>query len=151
MDPQDTNNRSAAAPTIINNNYGNIGAQINHVENFHAVFDKDMGLSVDGCDLMEAARSAANSRPDSPDREWIAEILPCFFGIEEAALEFVRLARTVRKPTLITELANAWLKMGRISPMSCKRDLWKPLHEHGVYACSEQNWSQQMVIPKNLP
>ena len=144
MDPQDTNNRSAAAPTIINNNYGNIGAQINHVDHFHAVFDKDMGLSVDGCNLMDAAQDAAKSRQDSPDREWIAEILPCFFGIEEAALEFVRIARAVKKPTEITALANAWIRQQRISPVSCKRPLWKPLHDHGVYANSEACWNTQV-------
>lgn len=143
MDPQDTDNRSAA-PTIINNNYGNIGAQINHVEHFHAVFDKDMGLSVDGCNLMDAAQGAAKGRPDSPDREWIAEIVPCFFGIEEAALEFVRMARAVKKPTEITALANAWIVQHRISSVSCKRHLWKPLHDHGIYANSEACWNTQV-------
>ncbi len=128
-------------PMINNYFYGNIGQQINHVDKIEAHFDKDMGITVDGQSIMPSASDGASS-----DEEWISEIVSCFMGDKEMALQFVGMARNM-KPKQITELVNAWLKMNRISPLSCKRDLWKSLSEHGIYPCSESNWNAQVKIP----
>lgn len=43
-------------PTIQNNFYGNIGQQINHVDKIEAHFDKNMGIEVDGQDILKDRR-----------------------------------------------------------------------------------------------
>lgn len=126
---------------IQNNFYGNIGQQINHVDKIEAHFDKDMGITVDGQNFMPPSSDGA-----SPDEGWISEIVSCFFGIKEEAQAFVNMARNL-KNRQITELVNAWLVQKRISPQSCKRDLWEPLSKHGIYGCSESNWNAQVQIP----
>ena len=137
MESQNRNNYNER-PTIQNNFYGNIGQQINHVDKIEAHFDKDMGISVDGKDIMPPLAGGS-----SPDEEWIEEILSCFMGIKEDALQFVSMARKM-KPKQITDLVNAWLVMKKISSLSCKRDLWQPLYKHGIYTCSESNWNAQV-------
>ena len=141
MEIQNQNNYNDR-PVIQNNFYGNIGQQINHVDKIEAHFDKDMGIQVDGHNIVPPFASGA-----SPDEEWIDEIVSCFMGIRENALQFVNMARNM-KPKEITKLVSAWLVMKKISSLSCKRDLWKPLHEHGIYECTEQNWNNQVQIPQ---
>ena len=120
--------------------YGNIGQNIVHVDRIEAGFDKNMGITVDGQGIMPAASA-------SPDDEALVPVLaPCFYGIESEAREFLGLARKL-KDRQITELVNAWLVQKRISPMSCKRNLWAPLHEHGIYGCGESCWDGQVRIP----
>lgn len=141
---ENQNNNENDKPTIQQtfNYYAPIGQQIAHVDKIVAHFDKNMGIKVDGQDIMPQP-----SAIDSPDEEWIDEITSCFFGMKENALEFVRMARSM-KPKQITDLVNGWLAMDKISKMSFKRDLWKPLHEHGVYKCTETNWNDQVRLPK---
>ena len=122
-------------PTIQNNFYGNIGQQINHVDKIEAHFDKNMGIEVDGQDILKDMAQAS-----SQDEDWIGEILLCFMGDKANALEFVRLARML-KPAQITNLVNAWLVEKKISDISYNRDLWKPLHNHGIYPCTEDRKS----------
>ena len=143
MENQNQNNNYSDRPTIQNNFYGNIGQQINHVDKIEAHFDKDMGIQVDGQNIIPTASQGQGA---STDDDWIDEIVSCFMGIKENAMQFVSMARNM-KPKQITELVNAWLVMKKISALSCKRDLWKPLHEHGIYDCSESNWNNQVNIP----
>lgn len=145
-DNQEKNDRPVIQQT--NNYYAPIGQQINHVDKIEAHFDKDMGIQVDGHDIIpEATASPDGVTGVSSDAEWIGEITSCFFGIKENALEFVRLARCL-KPKQITELVNAWLVKKKISDKSFNRDLYMPLHEHGVYRCSESNWNDQVHLPR---
>lgn len=137
-DNQNTNDKPVIQQT--NNYYGPIGQQINHVDKIEAHFDKNMGMQVDGQDIMPKTVA-------SPDEEWIDEIASCFFGIKENALEFVRMARCM-KPKQITDLVNAWLKQNKISERSFQRDLYMPLYKHSVYTCSESNWNAQVHLPR---
>lgn len=116
MENQNGNNWER--PTIQNNFYGNIGQQINHVDKIEAHFDKNMGIEVDGQDILKDLAQAS-----SQDEDWIGEILLCFMGDKANALEFVRLARML-KPAQITNLVNAWLVEKKISDISYNRDLW---------------------------
>lgn len=154
----DQNDYQRERPVINNYYYGNIGQQINHVDKLEAHFDKNMGIEVDGQNIlagMEAAASAkagsaanasSSAHAGSADEEWIDEIVPCFMGDKVQALEFVRLARLL-KPVDITNLVNAWLVQKKISEMSFKRDLWQPLHDHGIYMRTESCWNSQVHLP----
>lgn len=105
------------------------------------IFDKNMGIEVDGQDILKDMAQAS-----SQDEDWIGEILLCFMGDKANALEFVRLARML-KPAQITNLVNAWLVEKKISDISYNRDLWKPLHNHGIYPCTESCWNSQVHLP----
>ena len=126
MNNQNDNNWER--PMIQNNFYGNIGQQINHVDKIEAHFDKDM------------------AQAPSPDEDWIDQIVPCFMGVKANALEFVSMARNM-KPIQITALVNAWLVEKKISTISYRRALWKPLHDHGLYPRSESCWNDQVRLP----
>lgn len=139
-----------------------IGQMIAHVDKIEAHFDKGMGMQVMNAESVDsqgfakqsftsqgsqsqgaAIPSASLSPTLSPDEEWIDELLSCFMGIKENALEFVKAARRLQ-PKQITSLVNTWVAQRKISELSCKRDLWKPLHAHGIYPCSESNWNSQV-------
>lgn len=137
------NNEKAIQQTF--NFYAPIGQQIAHVDKLEAHFDKDMGMVVNGQQVGQEASSAGNgcALGSSPDEEWIDEVVNCFMGDRENALEFMRMARCLL-PRQITELVNAWVKQRKISKLSCNRNLWRPLYEHGVYTCSESNWNNQI-------
>ena len=135
------NDNNWERPMIQNNFYGNIGQQINHVDKIEAHFDKDMGIEVDGQNILKDMAQAP-----SPDEDWIDQIVPCFMGVKANALEFVSMARNM-KPIQITALVNAWLVEKKISDISYNRDLWKPLHNHGIYPCTESCWNSQVHLP----
>ena len=139
----DNNEKTVLQQTF--NFYAPIGQQIAHVDKIEAHFDKDMGMVVNGQQVAAESQSTGNEGTTgvSSDEAWIDELVSCFMGDRGAALEFVRMARCLQ-PKQITELVNAWVKQRKISELSCRRDLWRPLHEHGVYACSESNWNSQM-------
>ena len=101
MENQNGNNWER--PTIQNNFYGNIGQQINHVDKIEAHFDKNMGIEVDGQDILKDMAQAS-----SQDEDWIGEILLCFMGDKANALEFVRLARMLNLHRLRTWSTHGW-------------------------------------------
>ena len=73
----------------------------------------------------------------------VSQLRPIFFGMEEEARAFLAGIRGM-KPTEITAKVNKWVKDRKISDKSYHRDLWKVLHECGIYAPSESNWNQQV-------
>lgn len=77
---------------------------------------------------------------------WIGQIVNSFYSDEKLALQFVGMIKHM-KPKQITALVNEWIGQKKISGQSCNRDLWKPLHEHGLYLPSEQNWNKQVHRP----
>lgn len=81
----DQNDNNWERPMIQNNFYGNIGQQINHVDKIEAHFDKDMGIEVDGQNILKDMAQAP-----SPDEDWIDQIVPCFMGVKANALDFCK-------------------------------------------------------------
>lgn len=73
----------------------------------------------------------------------VSRLKPMFFGDEAHASAFLASIQDM-KPTQITDKVNHLVKAGEISPLSKNRDLWKVLHESGIYAKSESNWNQQI-------
>ena len=48
------------------------------------------------------------------------------------------------KPTAVTALVNRLVRENKISALSKKRDLWKVLHDAGLYKPTESNWNLQV-------
>lgn len=90
--------------------------------------------------------SSFSSQAAGEEYPWLGQIINSFYSDEKLALEFVRMIKHM-KPTQITALVNEWIVQKKISGQSCNRDLWKPLHEHGLYRPSEQNWNKQVHRP----
>lgn len=121
--------------------HGSVGQMIAHVDKIEAHFDKGMGMQVMNAESVDAESMSAESV--DADEALAGELISCFMGIKENALEFVKTARRLQ-PKQITSLVNTWVAQRKISTLSCKRDLWKPLHAHGIYTCSESNWNSQV-------
>ncbi len=68
---------------------------------------------------------------------------PIFFGIEEEARAFLESIQGM-KPIQITDKVNQLVSEKKISNLSKHRDLWKVLHDNGLYNRSESNWNQQV-------
>lgn len=74
----------------------------------------------------------------------VVEILkPMFYGQLEDAKAFLVSIQGM-KPTQITDKVNQLVREKKISDMSKHRDLWKVLHDCGIYDKSESNWNQQV-------
>lgn len=80
--------------------------------------------------------------PDE-DEEILDQLAPIFFGIREDAAGFLGKVRTM-KSTQITQLVERLVTAGTISDKSYRRDLWRVLHDHGLYKRSETNWNNQI-------
>ena len=73
----------------------------------------------------------------------INQLKPMFFGLEEEAKDFLVSIQGM-KPTQITEKVNQLVSEKKISDLSKHRDLWKVLHDCGIYERSESNWNMQV-------
>ena len=77
------------------------------------------------------------------DEEVINQLKPMFFGSEEEAKVFLVNIQGM-KATQITDRVNQLVAEKKISDMSKHRDLWKVLHDCGIYERSESNWNMQV-------
>ena len=77
------------------------------------------------------------------DEEIVNQLKPMFFGSEEEAKAFLVSIQGM-KATQITDKVNQLVSEKKISDMSKRRDLWKVLHDCGIYERSESNWNMQV-------
>ena len=80
---------------------------------------------------------------DEQQQDVVEKLKPMFYGQIEDAKAFLMSIQGM-KPTQITEKVNQMVSEGKISELSCHRDLWKVLHDSGIYDKSESNWNQQV-------
>ena len=73
----------------------------------------------------------------------VEKLKPIFYGQIEDAKAFLVSIQGM-KPTQITDKVNQLVSDKKISDMSKHRDLWKVLHDCGIYDKSESNWNQQV-------
>ena len=86
---------------------------------------------------------AAEPQPTLPDAEVLDKLLPLFYSNRAIAQQFLESIRNA-KGTQITELVNNLVKERKLSSLSCHRDLWKILYDHGLYHATESNWNRQI-------
>ena len=80
---------------------------------------------------------------DEQQQDVIEKLKPMFYGQIEDAKAFLVSIQGM-KPTQITDKVNQLVSDKKISDMSKHRDLWKVLHDCGIYDKSESNWNQQV-------
>jgi hypothetical protein len=83
-------------------------------------------------------------QPLSREEDELTNLLkPMFFGSEEEAKAFLQSVQRM-KPTQITARVNQLIGEKKLSELSSHRDLWKVLHDCGIYTPTESNWNQQV-------
>ena len=80
---------------------------------------------------------------DEQQQDVVEKLKPMFYGQLEYAKAFLVSIQGM-KPTQITDKVNQLVSEKKISDMSKHRDLWKVLHDSGIYDKSESNWNQQV-------
>lgn len=85
----------------------------------------------------------ASAELDEEQQDIADKLKPMFFGQIEDAKAFL-ISIQGMKPTQITDKVNQLVSEKKISEMSKHRDLWKVLHDCGIYDKSESNWNQQV-------
>ena len=80
---------------------------------------------------------------DERQQDVVEKLKPMFYGQIEDAKAFLVSIQGM-KPTQITDKVNQLVSDKKISDMSKHRDLWKVLHDCGIYDKSESNWNQQV-------
>lgn len=76
-------------------------------------------------------------------QDMVEKLKPMFYGQVEDAKTFLVSIQGM-KPTQITDKVNQLVREKKISDMSKHRDLWKVLHDCGIYDKSESNWNMQV-------
>jgi hypothetical protein len=80
---------------------------------------------------------------DEQQKDVVEQLRPIFYGQIDDAKAFLVSIQGM-KPTQIIDKVNQLVKAKKISEMSKHRDLWKVLHDCGIYDKSESNWNQQV-------
>lgn len=93
--------------------------------------------------LEQHANDSQSSATEEPDAI-VGLLKPIFYGSEEEAKAFLQSIQGM-KPKQITNKVNQLVSEKKISDMSRHRDLWKVLHDCGIYDKTESNWNQQVI------
>jgi hypothetical protein len=80
---------------------------------------------------------------DEQQKDVVERLRPIFYGQIDDAKAFLVSIQGM-KPTQIIDKVNQLVKAKKISEVSKHRDLWKVLHDCGIYDKSESNWNQQV-------
>ena len=80
---------------------------------------------------------------DEQQQDVVERLKPIFYGQIDDAKAFLVSIQGM-KPTQIIDKVNQLVQAKKISEMSKHRDLWKVLHDCGIYDKSESNWNQQV-------
>lgn len=91
----------------------------------------------------EAHGEGQKEEPKDESQGLVNLLKPMFFGNEAEARDFLASVQGM-KPKQITEKVNLLVAKRKISDLSRKRDLWKVLHECGIYTPSESNWNSMV-------
>ena len=81
---------------------------------------------------------------EEPSSAIVDRLKPIFYGSEQEARAFLKSIQGM-KPTQITDKVNQLVDEKKISDLSKHRDLWKVLHDCGIYIRSESNWNMQVT------
>ena len=92
---------------------------------------------------MEWIEQQMGTESNEQQQDVVDKLKPMFYGQLEDAKAFLVSIQGM-KPTQITDKVNQLVSERKISDMSKHRDLWKVLHDCGIYDKSESNWNQQV-------
>lgn len=98
-------------------------------------------LSMEWLEQQESCGQSSNKDESLSDR--VNQLKPMFYGIAEEAKAFLMSIQGM-KPKQITDKVNQLVGEKKISDLSKHRDLWKALHDWGLYDKSESNWNMQV-------
>lgn len=93
---------------------------------------------------LEECQNQNIEQPEVKNEDWIVELLShlCYED-EQVAKDFLEKIRGL-KDTEIADVVDEWVKDNKISPKSCRRDLWRILHAAKLYEGTESNYNTAM-------
>ena len=107
-------------------------------------------LEAENASLKHQLEEKGQSQPQASETqeerndEWQVELLShLMYEDESNAKAFLEKVRGMRD-TEITDVVAEWVKGNKISPKSCRRDLWEILHAAKLYDGTESNYNTAM-------
>lgn len=93
---------------------------------------------------LEECQNQNIEQPEVKKEDWIVELLShlCYED-KEVAKDFIEKIRGM-KDTEIADVVAEWVRDNKISPKSCRRDLWRILHAAKLYEGTESNYNTAM-------
>lgn len=93
---------------------------------------------------LEECQNQNIEQPEVKNEDWIVELLShlCYED-EQVAKDFLEKIRGM-KDTEIADVVAEWVRDNKISPKSCRRDLWRILHAAKLYEGTESNYNTAM-------
>lgn len=80
------------------------------------------------------------------DEELINSLLNCFYQNRQNVMDYISKIRSISKNPEIVAYTADLVNQGIISKLSCRNDLWKPLHNKGLYEPQVGTWNKQMKV-----
>ena len=104
-------------------------------------------LKAENAELRKQLEECQNQNIEQPEvkkEDWIVELLShlCYED-EQVAKDFLEKIRGL-KDTEIADIVAEWVRDNKISPKSCRRDLWRILHAAKLYEGTESNYNTAM-------
>lgn len=87
--------------------------------------------------------SAEQEQEQELEQDVVNQLAPIFYGSRTDAEDFFQRIRCM-KPVEVTSLVNKLVKDKKISNMRRKKDLWRVLHDNGLYTPTVTNWNSQV-------
>lgn len=131
---------------ITNNFNAPIGQHIDHVDTINFRMDGEgnfqFGMVENANNINDEVKKTVTKDRDTP---LVEELKPIFYNNEKDVREFLKLIKGM-EPNDITDLVNKWVTEKRISDYgySRKGQLWKILHDAGLYDKTQQNWNRRV-------
>lgn len=94
-------------------------------------------------DKMREYTSAAEET-NIDDEELVKELLPLFYNNIVATNSFIDKIKSTKCNPEIVRIAADFIKEKQLSDYSCKKPLWKILHNHKLYLASSNNWNKSI-------
>ena len=72
----------------------------------------------------------------------LEKLMPIFYGNKEQAEVYIKKFKNITNDVEKVQYTAQLVNENTISEMSCHRDLYRILHDHGLYNKSESNWNK---------
>lgn len=88
-----------------------------------------------------AQREGQQSPLSAKEKEMVSQLTPMFYGSDEDAREFLTSIQGA-KAREIAEIVKKWVADKKMSELSCRRPLWRVLHDCGFLDITESYWNK---------
>lgn len=121
-------------------------AQVNLGDGYQTFnLHNDDGNKHDDAQVVEAEEVDSGMRSEGNEDPVITLLMPMFFNEKAEVVKFLSHIKGA-KPTEITATVTRLVRERKISGLSCKGDMWKVMHDAGLYPNEKNTWNKQVII-----